>query len=82
MSPPSGIEISWWNHPSIQRLYFGKDVLTWRVGSLITEYPGVSTLTILFLYNPGNFQIGEVGYRGPVNFVTNDRCLSNGLNLR
>ena len=40
------------------------------------EYPGGSTPTTLLLYNPGNFQIREVGYRCPVNFVINDRCLS------
>ena len=75
MNPSSGIDIRWWSHPSIQWLYFGK-VCRWRVGSLITEYPDGSTPTTLLLYNPGNFQIREVGYRCPVNFVINDRCLS------
>ena len=40
------------------------------------EYPGESTPTTLLLYNAGNFQIREVGYRCPVNFVINDRYLS------
>ena len=42
MNSPSGIEISWWNHPSIQWLYFGEKCVNGGLDRLlgsILAYP-------------------------------------------